>query len=163
MGQMNRIAPLIVLVAVFIVVQPILMALDCWQTPAKVAKQFIKDYYYLDAGMQKWICQKDGDAGPWVDAYLHGKSREAAQRGFNVTYLRKMFTHMHMETEMHGADKATVHIEGTTRTAINPVFMVIGKMKIFNIGQNYPVQTAIEVVKENGKWRVCKRALGMGH
>lgn len=161
MGQLNRIVPVIVLVAVFIVLQPLLMALDCRQSPATVAKQFIKDYYYLDADMQNLLCTKEGNAGQWVDDYLHGKTEEAAQRGFSINYLRRMFTHIHLETEQHGADRATVHIEGTTRTAINPAYMVIGKM--FRIGQNYPVNTSVNLVKENGRWRVCQKAFGMGH
>lgn len=161
MGQLNRIAPVVALFFIFIAIQPVLIALDCWQTPAKVAKQFIKDYYYLDAGMQQWLCAKEGNTTQRVNDYLQGKTDEAAQRGFNVDYLRRMFTHLHLETEHRDAETAAVHIEGTTRTAINPVFMVIGKMKMFNIGQNYPVNVTVDLVKENGQWRVCTKPFGI--
>lgn len=158
MGLMNRIAPVIVLFAVFIVLQPLLIALDCQQTPASVAKQFIKNYYYLDADMQKTLCADECDAGQWVNQYLQSKTDEAAQRGFSVNYLRRMFTHMHLESEIHDDDVAVVHVEGTTRTAINPLFMAIGRL--FNIGQDYPVDTKVILVKEDGRWRVCQQAFG---
>lgn len=158
MGQ-NRIMPLIALILIFIVLQPILIALDVRQTPAKVAKQFIQEYYYLDADMQKWLCANEGDPGQWVDEYLDAKSRQAAQMGFNISYMRRMFTHMKLETESQDPEKAVIRVEGTTRTAINPAFMVIGKM--FSLGQNHPVDATLELVKVKGQWRVCKNSLEM--
>jgi hypothetical protein len=161
MNLFSRIAPVIVLFAVWIVLQLQLIALDCWQTPASVAKAFVKDYYYLDAGMQRWLCAKEGDPAQPVAIFLQSKTDEAAQRGFSVTYLRQRFTHLHLETEHHGKDAATVHVKGTTRTAIYPAFMVIGQM--FRIGQDYPVALTIDLIKENGQWRVCNnKALGIG-
>lgn len=155
MGQMNRIVPVVALFAIAIVLQLAFMALDCWQTPASVAKQFIKDYYYLDADMQKNMCTQKADPAQLVDNYLYNKRMEAAQRGFDVTYLRKLFTHIHVETRHQDDRHAEVHVTGTLRTAINPVFMVIGKMKMFDIGKDYHVDAPIKLVKEDGEWRVC--------
>ncbi|MDA8137095.1 MAG: hypothetical protein M0036_00465 [Desulfobacteraceae bacterium] len=160
MGQVNRIVPVILLLVVFIVLQPLLVALECIQTPASVAREFLKDYYYLDAGMQNWLCAKEGDPVQAVQNYLQSKTGEAAQRGLSVNNLRQMFTHMHLETEHHGKDAATVHVEGVTRTAINPVFMVVGKM--FRMGREYPVDATLHLTKENGHWKVCPKALGIG-
>lgn len=159
MGQMNRIVPVVALVVIAFALQLTLVVLNCWQSPATVAKQFIKDYYYLDADMQKSLCAKEGDPEDLVDNYLYSKQVEAAQRGFDVTYLRKLFTHIHVETKHQDAQTAEVHITGTLRTAINPAYMVIGKLKFFNIGKDYHVDTPIELVKENGKWRVCGKAM----
>lgn len=154
MGQASRIAPFIVLVVVFIVLQPLLVVLDCRQTPASVAKQFVQDYYYLDADMEKWLCESVVETG-WVEAYLQSKTDEAARRGFGAKNLRRMFTHMHVETVAAQDDLAVVEIRGTLRTAIYPAFMVVGKM--FGIGQNYDVDTTVNLTRENGRWRVCNQ------
>ncbi len=156
---MNRVAPFIVLFAVVIVLQPLLIALDCVQTPASVAKNFIKDYYALDADMQKYMCSKEGDPQAQVNNYIYGKQAEAAQRGFNISYVRQLFTHIHVETKHQDADTAEVHITGTTRTGINHAFMVVGKL--FFIGKNYPVDASVHLVKDNGKWQVCGIAMGI--
>ncbi|MBI5063332.1 MAG: hypothetical protein HZB87_07705 [Desulfatitalea sp.] len=154
MGQTSRIAPFIVLVVVFIVLQPVLVVLDCRQTPASVAKQFVQDYYYLDADMEKWLCESVVET-QWVDGYLQSKTDEAAQRGLSAKNLRRKFTHMHVETVAAQDDSAVVQIKGTLRTAIYPAFMLVGKM--FGIGQNYDVDTTVHLTKENGRWRVCNQ------
>lgn len=157
MDPLNRFAPFVVLIALFVVLQAALIGLDCQQGPATVAKAFAKDYYYLDDDMQKWLCTNDGDSGEAVEAFLNSKRDEAAQRGFDISYLRHMFTHIHVKTVELSDDTASVHVTGTTRVAINPPFMIVGKL--FRIGNDYPVDVTIDLVKENGSWRVCNRAL----
>lgn len=152
----NRIAPFVALFAIFAVLQLALIGLDCIQTPASVAKAFAKDYYYLDADMQKWLSMQDGDTQTVVGDFLYGKEKEAADRGFAPNRLRRMFTSMHVTTEHVEDNTASVHIKGNTRVAIYPPFMVIGKL--FCIGKNYPVEGTIDLVKEKGKWRVSQEA-----
>lgn len=157
MDSLNRFAPFAILFALFVVLQVVFIGLACQQGPSSVAEAFAKDYYYLDADMQKWMCTQEGDNSEAVQAFLNAKNDEAAQRGFDVSYLRHMFTHIHVQTISQNAESASVHLKGTTRVAVNPVFMVIGKM--FRIGKDYPVDVTIDLVKENGRWRVCKKAL----
>jgi hypothetical protein len=94
-----------------------------------------------------------------VANYLNKKRSEAAQRGLSPNYLRRLFIEMHLKTVDHTDTSAKVHIEGETRTAINPVIMVIGK--VFHIGQTYPVDITLDLVKEKGRWRVCGSPLGL--
>lgn len=159
MDPLNRFAPFAALIAIFVVLQAALIGLDCQQGPATVAKAFAEDYYYLDEDMQKWLCSSEGESDEVVRAFLNGKRDEAAQRGFDVTYLRHMFTHIHVETIERSDDSASVHLTGTTRVAINPVFMIVGKL--FRIGNNYHVDETIDLVKEDGRWRVCNAPLGL--
>jgi hypothetical protein len=39
---------------------------------------------------------------------------------------------------------------------INPVFTIIGKL--FFIGETYEVDETLNIIKEDGKWKVCGRA-----
>ncbi|RJQ71737.1 MAG: hypothetical protein C4519_19445 [Desulfobacteraceae bacterium] len=152
MGQGNRFAPFVVLFISFVVLQAILAAVDSRQTPAKAARAFIKEYFYLDPDMQKWLCTEKRNAG-MVEDFLQVKADQAAQQGYEISYFRHMFTKMHVNTIGQEADSARVQISGTTRVAINPVFMVIGKL--FNLGQNHPMDVTLDLVKQNGHWRVC--------
>lgn len=153
MGSQNRIIPVVVLVVVFLVLQLAFLAADCRQTPTSVAEHFTKDYFYLDADMQKYLCQNLAADGETVDNYLYRKHEEAAQRGLPTKYLRHMFTKLHFKTVHQDDTSAEIHLQGTTRVAINPVFMVIGKL--FFIGEDYPVEATLDLVKEKSGWRVC--------
>ncbi|MBT8340491.1 MAG: hypothetical protein HKP58_06390 [Desulfatitalea sp.] len=161
MGSLNRIAPFIVLLVLFALLQGALIGMETVQTPASVAAAFAKDYYYLDADMQKWLCTGQGDPQAMVDNYLHQKRVEANRRGFKLPYLRHLFTHLHVETR-HVDDAGTVaavHVRGTTRVGINPAFMVIGKL--FDLGENHEVDITLDLVRENGRWRVCQDILAL--
>ena len=159
MGSQNRIIPVVVLVIIFVVLQLAFLATDCRQTPLKVAEHFTRDYFYLDADMQKYLCQDLAADGEAVDNYLHQKYEEAAQRGLPTRYLRHMFTKLHFKTVHRDDTTVEMHVQGTTRVAINPVFMVIGKF--FFIGEDYPVEASLNLVKEESGWRVCGAPFGL--
>lgn len=159
MGQRTNLAPFAVVIGIAIVLQLALIGAECRQTPAKVAKAYTSAYYYLDADMQDYLCSDLSANGEAVDNYLHQKSTEASQRGLAITYLRHKFMQMHLET-VHATDTtAEIHISGTTRVCINPLYMLVGKL--FQLGQDHPVSGTVELVKENGQWRVCGSALGL--
>lgn len=160
MGSQNRIVSFAILFIVAIVFQLALIAADYRQTPLRVATRFAKDYFYLDADMQDYLCESLAADGDLVDEYLYGKYQEASQRGLSTHYLRRMFTELHLKTLEQDETSAHIRIEGTTRVAINPVFMVVGNW--FYIGDNYPVEADLELVKEDGGWRVCGSPFELG-
>lgn len=159
MGQLNRFAPVILLIVVFVLLQPALILVDGRQTPESAAKAFIKDYFYLDPAMEKWLCRQVSENADVVDDYLYQKYIEATQRGFEIEYLRHMFTRLDLTTTSRETQSARVHVTGTTRVAINPVYMLIGRW--FGLGQNHPVDVTLDLVEEDGRWRVCGGVLGL--
>lgn len=149
----QNLAPFGLVVGLAIILQLALAGLDCSQTPAKVARNFADAYYYLDADMKTYVCgalQKESDA---VGDYLYQKQREASQRGLSTNYLRHKLVHIHMEMVKLGDTTAEIHLTGKSRVCINPAFMLVGKY--FQLGRDYPVDETIELVKEDGRWRVC--------
>ncbi len=152
MGRQNRLAPFILLIVIFLLLQPALILLDRIQTPETAARAFVKDYFYLDPAMQNRLCSNLSPSQA-VDDYLYAKRVEATQRGFDITYLRQMFTHLDTVTISQEDRSAIVHVTGTTRTAINPVYMTIGRW--FGLGQNHRVDLTLELVKQDREWRVC--------
>jgi hypothetical protein len=109
--------------------------------------------------MQDYLCQSLAEDGQVVDSFLYQKQTEAQQRGFSTNYLRRMFTSMHLKIIKQDDKSALIHVEGTTRIAINPAFMLVGRL--FQIGENHPVDETIELVKEEDGWRVCGAPFGL--
>jgi len=153
MDSQNRIVPFVIVIVIALFLQLAFVAADCRQTPLRVAKQFTEDFFYLDADMQNYLCESLAADGEWVDQYLSGKKAEAARRGLSTNYLRRMFTELNLKTVHQNENSIEFHVEGITRVAINPAFMVIGKL--FRIGKNYPVEATLDLVKEDNGWKVC--------
>jgi hypothetical protein len=153
MGQGTRFAPFIALILSFLLLQGILTAVDARQSPGKSAQAFIRDYYYLDPGMQDWLSAEQRAAGV-VQDFLNAKADDAALQGYDVAFFRHMFTRMNVNTLSREGDTARVNITGITRVAINPVYNVIGTL--FGLGQKYPVDVTLDLVRQDGRWLVTE-------
>jgi hypothetical protein len=151
--------PIAIGVGLAIILQVVLIGLDCNQTPAIVAKHFAAAYYYLDEDMGQYLCKSLKEEGAAVDNFLFDKQYEASQRGFSIKYLRHKLTHANVVVTESGGDAATIHLSGTTRVCINPLFMFVGKL--FRIGRDYHVEETIKLVKEDDRWRVCDSSLNL--
>lgn len=155
----QNLAPFALVVGIAVILQLVLIGLDCNQTPGKVAKNFAKAYYYLDADMQNYLCKALAEDSDTVSDYLYQKQLEASQRGLSTNYLRHKLVHAHLEIVESGADTAKIHLTGTTRVCINPAFMLVGKF--FQLGRDYPVDETLKLIKEDGRWRVCDSSLDL--
>lgn len=152
-------APLIAAVVIAAVLQLGLIGADCQQTPTKVAKKFAGAFYYLDSDMQDYLCASLAKDGEVVDDYLVKMNAEASRRGLSANYLRHKFLKMHANVVESGKDTMKVHLTGSTRVCINPAFMLVAKL--FKVGDDYPVDETLELVKENNDWRVCGTPFGL--
>jgi hypothetical protein len=155
----QNLTPLALVVGIAIILQLVLIGVDCNRTPGKVAKNFAEAYYYLNADMQKYLCKALAEESDTVSDYLYRKQLEASQRGLSTNYLRHKLVHAHLEIVESSADTAKIHLSGTTRVCINPVFMLVGKL--FQLGQDYSVDETLELIKEEGRWRVCSSSLDL--
>jgi hypothetical protein len=152
MGQQSRIA-VVFLAVIFILLQGAMIAFDQQATPARVAKRFAQEYFALKPEMAQMLCKELSKEDIVVNDFLNRKQYEADQRGLPLNYLRRMFTHLQVEVLKDDQKSAQIRLTGSTRVAINPVFMVVGK--IFGIGENIEVEGMLELVKEEDGWRVC--------
>jgi len=57
------------------------------------------------------------------------------------------------ETLSKKDNEAQVRITGKIRRSINPVYTIVAKL--FDIGETHEVDEIINVIKEDGKWKVC--------
>lgn len=143
--------------------QSALIAADSrYNTPHQVAARFAEAYFKLDRSMNTYLCDElsqDPDSDP-VDQYLYLTTREANARGFAPSYLKSRLYHIHTKTEMLSDTEAHVHLSGKTRKSICPFFSWVAR--IFFIGQTNTVETTLDLVKEDGAWKVCGAPFALG-
>ncbi len=128
---------------------------DQKQTATGTAIDFSKAYFLLDADMATYICgELAGDEDePVVAAYLQAMTDEAKARGFGTGMIRQAITHVEAETLAQDAESATIHLKGQHRTCIHPVFAYVASL--FQLGQTHEFEETLELIKEDGKWKVC--------
>jgi hypothetical protein len=145
----------ILVVILAVCLQVVLVFADCRQTATATAIDFSKAYFLLDADMEKHLCgELTGDTDESVvAAYLQAKTDEAKARGFGTGMIRQTITHVETETMSQASDSATIHLKGRHRTCINPVFAYVASL--FHLGKTHEFEETLELVKEDGKWKVC--------
>lgn len=161
MSGSSKYGPLLVVIFVGIVLQVLLIPLGCRNTPYEAAVSFTKAYLKLDPSMADYLCEdsKMVDDIDTVTQYIHDAASEASARGFGKGYVKSALYKVITHTEYASDSEATVTIKAKRRTAINPVFAWV--TYIFHIGGTYAFEETIEVVKEDGNWKVCGSPLAL--
>jgi hypothetical protein len=155
MANRNNNSAWILVVILAVCLQVVFVFSDAKQTATGTAIDFSKAYFLLDADMQAYICSElAGDEDePVVAAYLQTMTDEAKARGFGTGMVRQAITHVETETLAQDAESATIHLKGQHRTCIHPVFAYVASL--FRLGQTHEFEETLELVKEDGKWKVC--------
>jgi len=153
MSQDSKVA-LITVLMIGTLLQIILAAGNTQNTPYGAAIAFSKAYFGLCSDLAETMANNglSEDEVDVADAYLYSQYVEAADRGYHISRLNRMLYNIHTTTVSQDATTATVHISGTTRVAINPVFGFVAKL--FFITSPTEVAETIHLVKEDGQWKV---------
>lgn len=158
MSEYSRYIALAGVIVLGLVVQAMLFGLYAIPAPYKTAVAFTKAYYKLDASMETYMCadSRHEDDVNITAQYIYTQTRSAESRGFKKSYLKSQLYDIETHTNYISDTAATVAISAVRRKAINPLFAWVAKL--FCIGGSYPVEGTVEVVKENGRWKVCANA-----
>ena len=155
MAQMNKVAAIILVLIVGSFVQVLFSFADSRETPGRAVAEFSKAYFKVDQSMAARICTERLTSGDvdLVDKYVFMTAQKAKDLGFNIDFMRNRLYDIEIETMSQSDTKAKIQITGKRRVAINPVYPFV--TKLFNLGGTYEVDETIDVVKEDGKWKVC--------
>ena len=155
MVQLSRIAGIILVLVLGFLVQAIFSFADHMDSPRKAVVQFSKAYFKLDKSMAKRICKKQlaSEDVDIIDQYIFLKGKEAKERGFDISIMKNKLYDIKTETISKKDNEAQVRITGKIRVSINPGFTIVAKL--FNLGATHEVDEIINVIKEDGKWKVC--------
>jgi hypothetical protein len=155
MVRLSKSAGIILVLIIGILVQLLFSVADAIDTPSKAVVQFSKAYFNLDKSMAQKICKErlaseDVDV---IDQYIYLSAKEAKERGFGINFMKNKLYHIQTETLSKKENEAQIRITGKIRVSINPVYPIVAKL--FNIGATHEVDEIINVIKEDGKWKVC--------
>lgn len=158
MSDYTRYFALAGVIAFGLVVQVMLIGLYAVPAPYKTAVAFTKAYYKLDPSMEAYMCEESRfeDDTNVTAQYIYDRTYEANARGYDKSFLKSQLYNIETHTTYASDTEATVAISAVRRTAINPLFAWVAKL--FCIGGSHPVEGTIEVIKENGRWKVCANA-----
>ena len=163
MADDNRSTPIVLVILAGIFLQVIFSLAGNQPAPYRTALAFSQAYFKLDPQMGHYLCadlKADEENDP-VAAYRNQRFDEARQRGLPPNFMKAILVHYETETHL-GADGKTaeVHLTAQRRTAINPVFAWVAKL--FHIGGSQPVDEVLELVFEEGAWKICGNPFDMG-
>jgi hypothetical protein len=155
MIRLSKGAGIILVLIIGLLVQLLFSVADAIDTPNKAVVQFSKAYFNLDKSMAKKICKErlaseDIDV---IDQYIYLSAKEAKERGFGINFMKNKLYHIETETLSKKENEAQIRITGKIRVSINPVYPIVANL--FNIGATHEVDEIINVIKEDGKWKVC--------
>jgi hypothetical protein len=159
MAKVVKYLPLIVAVLIGLLFQLLFIFWDKAETPSKAAMAFAKAYFMLDQHtLTERLCKQPASS-EMVDKYLYRTTQKAAQRGFGPGYVKSRIFQMQTHTLERSDDTAKVRITGKRRSSINPVYEYVGNL--FNLTRAYDVEAVLDLVKENGQWKVCGKELNL--
>ena len=161
MAKGNNSITIILVVLFGIFMQELFYVADSKDTPHKAVVEFTKAYYGLDPSMCERLCNELRRSNDVVAQHINCAAQEAKDRGFGLNYMKSKLFHVVTHTVSKGENQARIKITGYSRTAINPVYPFIAD--IFNIGNTYEVDQTLQVIKEDGKWKVCGQAFSLLH
>lgn len=151
--------PILLAVAVGLIVQASLLGVDRKDSPNKAVIEFAKAYFKLDPSMAKRLCNemKSVDDIDVIDQYIYQVTEEGRKRGLGKNYMKTKLYHIDTHTISKEADSAQIRLTGKKRKSINPVYSIVAQ--IFMIGDSHEVDATFNVIKEDGKWKVCENPL----
>ncbi len=161
MEQAKRFFPIALALLLWFILQGLFIILDSKDTPTQTVVKFTKAYFDLDRGMSEYLCsqftsKEDVDV---VDEYLHRMADEARSQGFSLDYMRSMLYSIHTDLISQNDSEARVRITATRKRNINLVYTIVAKL--FFIGETYEVDEVVDVIKEDGKWKVCGKVFSL--
>jgi hypothetical protein len=162
MDKNNMSTPIVLVILAGILIQVILGLGDSRPMPHRTAIAFSKAYFQLDPNMSSFLCTEllGDEENDLVAALRNRRFDEARERGFPASTMKAALSHVESRTELSpDGGKAAVHITAERRTAINPVFAWVAKL--FFLGTSQPVEETIELVREDGAWKVCGNPFGL--
>ena len=154
----NRITGIVLVVFFGIILQLLLGMADTRSTPGKTAVEFTKAYFSLDASMSEYLCKELMEEDV-VDKHIKQVAQDAQVLGFKLNYMRSMLYHIETDIVSRDESEAKIRITCERKRMINPVFTIIGKL--FFIGETYEVDETLNIIKEDGKWKICGRAFSL--
>jgi hypothetical protein len=141
MKQGKMLLTIAAVVVLGIIIQVILIGAETTSTPSKTVIKFTEE---------------DADAAA---EYINRMADEAKTLGFSLNYMRTTLFSVHTDIISKSETEAQVRIRALRKRNLNPVYTIVAQL--FFIGETYEVDEILNLVKEDGQWKVCGQAFSL--
>ena len=131
-------------------------------SPEKTAVEFAKAYYMIDASMGGYLCEEckiNEDEEKIVDLYLEKIETKALNSGHVKSYFKMSLCSIDTKVLHQDDSSAKVHIKALSTRNINPLYKIVGG--IFNLIDENEVDEIVNLVNEDGKWKIGSGAFDL--
>ena len=152
MDRFRNLIPLVLVLLLGILVQVVLVAAQPKETPAGAAVAFTKAYYKMSPSVTERMCGdllEDED----VNDIFYDAVEDAKARGFSASYPKMQLFDVEAVVLAEDEASAQVELSCSMKRAIHPAFAYFAKM--WNIGETYHLKEEVDLVNEEGHWKVC--------
>ena len=152
MDRFRNLIPLVLVLLLGILVQVVLVAAQPKETPAGAAVEFTKAFYKMSPSAAERMC---GDLLEEEDVndIFYAAAEDAKARGFSASYPKMQLFHVQAVVLAEDEASAQVQLSCSMKRAIHPAFAYFAKM--WNIGATYHLDEVVDLVSEEGQWKVC--------
>lgn len=127
--------------------QVIFVFAETKDTPNKAAVKFAEAYFKFDPAMKSMLCSKlvDDQEQDYIAIYINESSLRANDLGYNLSYLKTGLKDIMTSTLAQGENTAVIELKAKSKYALRTFFT----------GDRFEVHQKMDMVKEDGKWKVC--------
>jgi len=154
MSKRINLVPFILTVIAAVIFQIAFICRDSKDTPGRAVKEFAKAYFKVEACMADRLCEdrKYVNGTNTVDQYIYEKTKDAADRGFGLSYVANKLYDARTETVAKTEGVVSVRLTARVRPPL----------KSFFSGEDYrEVDQTLKVINEDGKWKVCGKIFSL--
>jgi len=154
MPQRINLVPIILSIIAAVIFQIGFICKDIKDTPAKAVKEFAEAYFRVDKSLANRLCEerKTVHGVDVVDTYIYEKTKDAADRGFGLFYVRNKLYDARTTTTRKQDGSVEVRLTAKIRPPL----------KSFFTGEGYrEIDETMTVINDNGKWKVCGRVFSL--
>lgn len=144
----NKIVSLALVLILGIFLQVLFVSADVRDTPIRAAREFAEAYVGFDKEtLTSRLCGENlvVDDVNVVDAYLYKARRKAEDLGYSLNYMKDCLYHVEAEVLNESRAEARVRLSATRKSPLRQFFG----------GEADHVEETFDMVKEDGKWKVC--------
>lgn len=128
-----------------IALQVVFVFAETKETPNKVAVEFAEAYFRFDPAMKSMLCSRLVEDQDHVAIYIQESSRRARDLGYNLSYLKTGLKDIMTNTLARDENSATIELKAKSKYALRTFFT----------GDRFEVYHKFDMIKEDGKWKVC--------
>jgi len=153
MDRFRKWIPLALVILLGILVQVVFVAAQTKDTPARAAVEFTKAFYKMSPSVKDRMCSDLLAEEDLIDDLFHAAATEAKARGFSESYPRMQLFHVQAAVLAQDEASAQVQLSCSMKRSIHPAFAFF--LKMMNMGETYHLDEVVDLVNEDGKWKVC--------